>query len=143
MYASGLLALLLSSALSSSAAGPARPAPRPATAAAPPATSSASATEVELEVVEHRGGKPTSFGFLVPIDGSVEAWIERDDDPRRCEVKAHETRRGLWMELRCDGSPDRTLRVTATRTLTAGKRTRIAEVTRPAGGKSQVYVTLR
>jgi hypothetical protein len=140
MHLSGLLALLLSSTLAStSAAGPARSAPKPEASPAPHATT---ATEIELEVVERSGKTPSSFGFVVPIDGEVEAWIDRDDDPRRCTVKAHTVREGLRIELRCDASPARALRVEATRTLTAGKRTRIAEVSRP-GGKSEVFATLK
>lgn len=140
MHVSGLLALLLSSTLSAPSAGPARTAPKPT---ASPAPHAAAATEVELEVVERSGGKPSSFGFVVPLEGSVEAWIDRGDDPRRCEVKAHAVRDALQLELRCDGGPDRALRVAAIRTLATGKRTRIAEVTRPGGGKSQVFATLK
>ena len=40
-------------------------------------------------------------------------------------------------------SPERAPKLQATRSLTPGKRTRIAEVTRPGGAKSQVFVTLR
>lgn len=136
MYVSGLLALLFSSTL---CATPTRSAPKPA-AAVP---SRALATEIELEVVERSGGKPSSFGFVVPIDGSVEAWIDRGEDPRRCEVDVERANDGLRVKLDCSGSPDRALKVQAVRSLTPGKRTRIAEVTRPGGAKSQVFVTLQ
>jgi hypothetical protein len=135
MHISGLLALLLSSALS---ATPKAEAPKP-----PRTTAAASATELEIEVVERHGGTPSRFGFVVPIDGSVDAWIDRGDDPRRCEVDVDTTREGLQLELRCSGSPERALRVKARRTLAPGKRTRVAEVTRPGGAKSQVFVTLQ
>lgn len=131
MHIPGLLSLLLSSALS---ATPKAEAPRPPRAAA---------TEIELEVVERSGGKPSSFGFVVPLDGTVEAWIDRGEDPRRCEVQVHPAREGLRFALKCEGSRDHALRVEAIRTLTPGKRTRIAEVTRPTGAKSQVFVTLQ
>jgi hypothetical protein len=135
MQITGLLALLLSTALS---ATPKAEAPKPTRAAA-----AATATEVEIEVVERRGGTPSSFGFVVPIDGSVDAWIDRGEDPRRCEVDVETARAGLQLELHCSGSPERALRVKALRTLAPGKRTRIAEVTRPGGAKSQVFVTLQ
>lgn len=136
MIVSGLLALLLSSTLS---ATPTRPAPKPA-AAVP---TRAAATELELEVVERSGAEPSSFGFVVPIDGSVEAWIDRGEDPRRCEVDVARANDGLLVKLDCSGSPDRALKVRATRSLTPGKRTRIAEVTRPGGATRQVFVTLQ
>jgi hypothetical protein len=131
MHISGLLALLLSSAVSSS---PKAEAPKPSRAAA---------TEIELEVVERRGGSPSSFGFVVPLDGVVDAWIDRGEDPRHCEVEAHTAHDGLMLKLHCSGSPERALRVEANRALTPGKRTKIAEVTRPGGAKSQVFVTLQ
>lgn len=127
MHVSGLLALLLSSTLS----------------ATPSAERSTAATELLLEVVELRAGDPTSFGFVVPIHGEVEAFVDRGDDPRRCEVQASRARDGLVVELRCDGGPDRALRVKATRALVPGKRTRIAEITHPGGTRRQVFVTLQ
>ena len=135
MHVSGLVALLLSSTLSSApSTAPSKPdAARPRTAS----------TEVELEVVEQRSGKASSFGFVVPIDGTVEAWIDRGDDLRRCEVEVAELRSAFLVKLRCDGSPDRALRVEATRSLVPGRRTRIAEVTPPGGAKRQVFVTLQ
>ena len=138
MHVSGLLALLLSSSLSATPTASTTGATRK-----PTATSRAAATEIALEVVEQRAGDPTSFGFVVPIHGTVEAWVDRGDDPRRCEVEADQVRDGFIVKLRCDGSPDRALRVEATRTLVPGKRTRIAEVTRPGGAKRQVFVTLQ
>lgn len=124
MHLSGLLALLLSSTHSA-------------------ATPRVGSTELALEVVEQRSGDASSFGFVVPVDGSVEAWIERGDDPRRCEVDVEKVRDGLRVKLECQGSPDRALKVEASRSLAPGKRTRIAEVTRPGGAKSQVFVTLQ
>lgn len=131
MHIPGLLSLLLSSALAST---PKVDAPKPPRAAA---------TELQVEVVERSGSKPSSFGFVVPLDGAVAAWIDRDDDPRRCEVSTHPTRGSLRIALKCDGSRARMLEVEAVRSLAPGKRTRIAEVTRPGGGTSQVFVTLR
>ena len=135
MHVSGLLALLLSSTLSAT----------PTTAAGKREAGSphVGSTELALEVVEQRADRTSSFGFVVPVDGTVEAWIDRGDDPRRCEVTVGQIREGLVVELSCDGSPDRALRVEAHRSLAAGKRTRIAEVTRPGGAKSQVFVTLQ
>jgi hypothetical protein len=133
MHVSGLLALLLSSTLSAA----------PSSGKPVAATPRAASTEIALEVVEQRSGGSSSFGFVVPIHGMVEAWIDRGEDPRRCEVKAIELRGAFMVELRCDGGPDRALRVEATRPLVPGKRTRIAEVTRPGGTKRQVFVTLQ
>jgi hypothetical protein len=132
MHTSGLLALFLSSALSSTPKADAPTAPR------------AAATEIDLEVVEHGGGKASSFGFVVPIEGSIEAWINRGEDPRHCKVHVNAAHKGLLrVELDCSGSGDRALQVKAIRTLSPGKRTRIAEVTRPDGAKSQVFATLQ
>jgi hypothetical protein len=133
MHVTGLLALLLSSSLS---VGPSSGKP---TAAKP----KASATEIALEVVEQGSGGASSFGFVVPIHGSVEAWIDRGEEPRRCEVEAIEVREAFMVKLHCEGGPDRTLKVEATRSLVPGKRTRVAEVTRPGGTKRQVFVTLQ
>ncbi len=132
MHVPGLLSLLLSSALASTPEASATPKP-----------SRTPATELQLEVVEHGDGKPSSFGFVVPLEGAVEAWIDRGDDPRRCEVKAHPSRDRLQIELRCEGSRAHALQVEAVRALSPGKRTRLAEVTRPGGATSQVFVTLR
>jgi hypothetical protein len=139
MHVPALLALLLSTlstASTSSTAGP--------TSAKPEATTPRiAAAEIVLEVVEQRADKPSSFGFVVPVEGIVEAWIDRGDDPRRCEVEVDEVGDALRVKLHCDGSPDRSLRVEARRKLVPGKRTRIAEVTRPGGTKRQVFVTLQ
>jgi hypothetical protein len=137
MHVTGLLALLLSSSLS--AAPTAKPTAAKPTAAKP----KAAATEIALEVVEQGSGGASSFGFVVPIHGSIEAWIDRGEEPRRCEVEATLVREELMVELHCEGGPDRTLKVEATRSLAPGKRTRIAEVTRPGGTKRQVFVTLQ
>ena len=137
MHTSGLLAMLLSSTLF---ATPKATAPK---ADAPTPSRSASTTEIELEVVEGSGGKPSSFGFVVPIDGSVEAFVDRGDAPRHCQVEVDRVASGLRLELDCKGNPAQSLKVQATRTLAAGTRTRIAEVKRPGGAKSQVFVTLR
>lgn len=138
MHLSGLLALLLSSTLSAAT---------PASGSAPgkleAGTPRVGSTELALEVVEQRADTSSSFGFVVPVDGSVEAWIDRGDDPRRCEVDVSKIRDGLRVKLKCEGSPDRALKVEASRSLAPGKRTRIAEVTRPGGAKSQVFVTLQ
>ncbi len=131
MHIAALTSLLLASALSST---PTAPTPKPARAAA---------TEIQLEVVERSGGKPSSFGFVVPLDGKVEAWIDRGDDPRRCEVHVHPVREALQVELKCKGSRAHDLQVAAVRSLVPGKRTRIAEVTQPGGATSQVFVTLQ
>lgn len=138
MHLSGLLALLLSSTLSA-----ATPASRPSSGKLEAGTPRVGSTELALEVVEQRSGDASSFGFVVPVDGSVEAWIDRGDDPRRCEVDVEKIRDGLRVKLECQGSPDRALKVEASRSLAPGKRTRIAEVTRPGGAKSQVFVTLQ
>lgn len=132
MHVSGLLALLLSSSLS------AAPSVEPTAA-----KRRAPATEIALEVVEQGTGGASSFGFVVPLHGSVEAWIDRGDEPRRCEVEAVEVRDAFMVKLHCEGGPDRTLKVEATRSLVSGKRTRIAEITRPGGAKRQVFVTLQ
>ncbi|MCA9707794.1 MAG: hypothetical protein KDK70_18225 [Myxococcales bacterium] len=151
----GLSSLLLSAALTStaspsaartSAASPsaARSSAARSSAASPSAASPAGrSTELQLEVVERRGGDTASFGFVVPTDGKLQAFIDRDGDPQRCEVEVHTTRAGLRMDLRCEGKPAHALRVEATRPLAVGKRTRLAEVTRPGGATSQVFVTLR
>lgn len=133
MHVTGLLSLLLSSTLS---AAPSAGKPTTAKPRTP-------ATEIALEVVEQRSGAASSFGFVVPIHGSVEAWIDRGEEPRRCEVEAIETREAFVIKLQCDGGPDRALKVEATRSLVAGKRTRIAEVTPSGGTKRQVFVTLQ
>ena len=133
MHVTGLVALLLSSSLSAA----------PASGKPAAATPKASATEIALEVVEQRSGGASSFGFVVPIHGSVEAWIDRGEEPRRCEVAADLVRDALMVKLHCEGGPDRTLKVEATRSLVPGKRTRIAEVTRPGGTTRQVFVTLQ
>lgn len=142
MHLSGLLALLLSSSLSATtpSSGSASGSASGKLEAGTPRVGS---TDLALEVVEQRADKSSSFGFVVPVDGSVEAWIDRGDDPRRCEVDVSKIREGLRVKLRCEGSPDRALKVEASRSLAPGKRTRIAEVTRPGGAKSQVFVTLQ
>lgn len=94
-------------------------------------------------MVERAAGTTSSFGFVVPMDGSVQAFIDRSGDPQRCEVEVHPVHTGLRVKLRCDGSPVHSLRVEATRMLAAGKRIRLAEVSRPGGETSQVFVTLR
>lgn len=142
MHISGLLALLLSSTLAS-AAPAARPSARPSPGKLEAGTPRVAANELALEVVEQRADESSSFGFVVPVDGSVEAWIDRGDDPRRCEVRVGRVRDGLLVKLACEGSPDRALKVEASRSLAPGKRTRIAEVRRPGGAKSQVFVTLQ
>lgn len=142
MHLSGLLALLLSSTLAPAtpaASSSARPSAGKLEAGTPRVTSH----ELALEVVERRADESSSFGFVVPVDGSVEAWIDRGDDPRRCEVRVGRVRDGVLVKLACEGSPDRALKVEASRSLAPGKRTRIAEVTRPGGSKSQVFVTLQ
>ena len=138
MHVPGLLALLLSSTLSAAPASAKREVTTPRAA-----TPRAASTEIALEVVEQRSDKPSSFGFVVPVEGTITAWIDRGDDPRRCEVEADRADDTVRIKLRCDGSPDRSLRVEATRSLVPGQRTRIAEVTRPGGAKSQVFVTLQ
>ena len=133
MHVPGLLALLLSSTLSAA----------PASAKREVTTPRAASTEIALEVVEQRSDKPSSFGFVVPVEGTITAWIDRGDDPRRCKVEVDEARDAFVIKLECEGSPDRSLHVEAMRSLVPGKRTRIAEVTRPGGAKSQVFVTLQ
>ena len=86
-------------------------------------------------------GDPTGGMMFGPF-GDIEALV-RCDQPRRCEVDVSKIREGLRVKLRCEGSPDRALKVEASRSLAPGKRTRIAEVTRPGGAKSQVFVTLQ
>lgn len=105
--------------------------------------SSAQGTRLEVEVVERRGAQPSNFGFVVPTDGKVEAWISGGDDARRCKVSAEPRRGGTHLDLRCDGGKEHELRVEATRGFAAGKRVKVAEVQRPGGAKSQVFVTLR
>lgn len=133
----GLPSLLISTAL---AAGPtAGPTAVPTTRA----PSKVSSTELELEVVERSGGTSSSFGFVVPVDGKVEAFIDRDGDSQRCELEVHPIRASLRVKLRCDGKPAHALQVEATRALATGTRIRLAEVSRPGGATSQVFVTLR
>ncbi|MCB9569209.1 MAG: hypothetical protein H6710_18680 [Myxococcales bacterium] len=101
--------------------------------------SAPAAHELEIDVVEASG----RFGMIAPIDGKVEAWIETGDDARRCKVDVHPGRKGLHLELRCTGKKEHELVVEVTREFRAGERTRVAEVARPGGSKSQVYITLR
>src|SRR5690606_19166504 len=110
-----------------------------------PSSSRSIGTELELEVVERSGSASSSFGFVVPVDGSVEASIARTGDPQRCEVSVHPVRAGLHLQLqlRCSGGPAHALHVEATRALAAGTRVRLAEVSQPGGARSQVFVTLR
>lgn len=141
MHLLGLSSLVLSAALASAPAKPGAPAPAPSRSSATP-TPSAS-TELELEVVERSAASRSSFGFVVPIDGKVEAFIDRAGDPQRCEVEAHPVHTGLRLRLRCDGGPTRSLHVEATRALRPGARVRLAEVSQPGGATHQVFVTLR
>lgn len=138
MHLLGLSSLVLSAALASAPAKPGAPAP---SRSATPSTSAS--TEIELEVVERSATSRSSFGFVVPIEGKVEAFIDRAGDPQRCEVEVHPVHTGLRLRLRCDGGPTRSLRVEATRALRPGARVRLAEVSQPGGATHQVFVTLR
>jgi len=101
------------------------------------------ATEVEIEVIERSGSGSSSFAFVVPLDGEVTAWIDKDDHARRCEMRVARVRQGLVLDLDCGGSPEHALEVQAIRPLTPGLRTRLAQVKRPGGTDRQVFVTLR
>ncbi len=131
MYAFGLSSALLTAALASTPT------------ATVTTTHGVSSHRVELEVVEHSTKARSSFGFVVPTDGKVQAFIDRDGDPQRCELEVHPTRTALRLRLDCNGKPAHALEVEATRALSAGKRTLLAEVIRPGGKKSQVFATLR
>lgn len=102
-----------------------------------------SSTEVKVEVVERDHGKSSRFGFVVPVDGAVEAWVARGDKPRHCEIEVGQARAKLALKLRCGGGKQQALRIEAKRALVPGQRTRLAEVTRAAGASSEVFVTLR
>ncbi len=115
----------------------------PGTKPAEVSESSAQGTELEVEVIERRSAKPSSFGFIVPTDGKVEAWISGGENARRCKVVAEPRRGGTHLDLRCDGGREHELRVEVTRGFRAGHRIKVAEVQRPGGTRSQVFVTLR
>jgi len=115
----------------------------PSSSPAKVSKNSAQESGLEVEVVERRGAKPSSFGFVVPTNGKVEAWISSGDNARRCKVSAEPHRGGTHLDLRCDGGKEHELRVEATRGFVAGKRVKVAEIQRPGGSKSQVFVTLR
>ncbi|MEM7158663.1 MAG: hypothetical protein AAF799_37830 [Myxococcota bacterium] len=108
-----------------------------------PAASGPSPTEVEVEVVEKGGATPSRFSFVVPIDGSVSAWVDRGDNGRHCKVGVDSVRAGLRLDLQCNGAAGQSLDVHATRSLKRGSRTRLAAIQRPGGAKRQVFVTLR
>lgn len=100
--------------------------------------------ELAIEIVERGQGQPGRFGFVVPVDGRVEAWVGEGDAARHCKVKARPAGRdGQHLDLHCSGEKAHELRVEATRSFASGKRTKVAEVQRPGGSKSQVFVTLR
>ncbi|MEX1367941.1 MAG: hypothetical protein AB1Z98_32730 [Nannocystaceae bacterium] len=130
MHIPGLLSLVAASALSS-------------TPTAPKGTAAASPTEVALEVIERDGGKSSRFSFVVSTHGTIEAWLEEGDGARRCQVQVLPDRAGLQLDLECKGRGASTLRIETVRALVPGKRTRIAQVNRPGGSKSEVFATLR
>jgi hypothetical protein len=100
--------------------------------------------ELAIEIVERGQGQPGRFGFVVPVDGRVDAWVGEGDSTRHCTVKTRPAgAEGQRVDLRCRGDKAHELRVEATRSFASGKRTMVAEVQRPGGSKSQVFVTLR
>jgi len=133
MTAAGISSLVFISTMLSA------PSPSPAKVS----KSSAKDAEIKVEVVEQRGAKPVSFGFVVPTDGRIETWITSGDNSRRCKVSASPRNGATHLDLRCDGGKEHELRVEATRGFVAGKRVKVAEVQRPGGSKSQVFVTLK
>ena len=104
---------------------------------------SAPGTEVEVEVVEEHRAKPSKFSFVLPTDGRIETWVVSGDRGRHCKVITEPRSAGVHLDLNCGGEKDHELRVEATREFKPGKRVKIAEVTRPGGARSQVFVTLR
>ncbi|MEZ4384093.1 MAG: hypothetical protein R3A79_22360 [Nannocystaceae bacterium] len=133
MPASGLTSLVFVSALLS---------------ASPPAASrggdSAQGAELAIEIIDRGAAQPSRFGFVVPVDGRLDAWVGEGDVARHCTVQTRPAgSAGQHVDLRCRGDKAHEIRVEVTRGFASGQRTMVAEVQRPGGAKSQVFVTLR